>query len=166
MSNWWAIQLYVHNLGANMESTDILQSQKMAKKLVSVGILKQFRIHKDWLFQQIPAFLLSSRQIFKTKMRFWRLLLENEKKNIQYLIKNALSCNILTALASGQYRLFRFVWKTLKMVHFGSWLKYTPWHFRNWCVEGLITCGTPLIQSHKPNNVVRYSLKRLTYYPW
>ena len=29
-------------------------------------------------------------------------------------------------------------------------------------MKGLITFGTPLILSYKPNNTVRYSLKRLT----
>ena len=28
-------------------------------------------------------------------------------------------------------------------------------------MEGFITCGTPLILSHKPNGIVKYSLKRL-----
>ena len=60
------------------------------------------------------------------------------QKIIWNLIENALSCVILTKYISErpisalQIRSKFIIAMTSKMVHFGSWLKCTPWYFRNW----------------------------------
>ena len=53
--NWPLRRGRLHKLWAHMEIADILQTQKWAKKVLSVGTLNMFRIQQDWMFQQMPG---------------------------------------------------------------------------------------------------------------